>query len=85
MSHVHGVGLTRFALLKRFADAEDDFEARRESRADLLIDQHVAFADDMAAFAVADEDGFDAQVSELRQADFAGERAVGLVVEVLSL
>lgn len=69
--------------LESLANAEDNAEAAVDGRLDLTGDELVALLQDDAALAVADEGPVDVGVLELLDADLAGERAIGLVEDVL--
>lgn len=76
-------GLAGLALLQGLAAAPDDAQAVLGCVLGLAGDHLVALAEDGAALGVAQDGPVDAAVLELRDGDFAGEGAVGLVVDVL--
>ena len=83
LAFADGEGLVGLAFLEFLADAEDAVEAGVDDGVEFFVAQGVGFADDMAAFGVADEDVLDAQVEEHGGGNFAGEGAVFFKIGVL--
>ena len=78
-----GVGLARFALLQRLADAHDGRHAVGEDRPHLLGDHLVGLAEELPPFRVTEDHVLHVQLGEHRRADLAGERALRLPMAVL--
>jgi hypothetical protein len=76
-------GLAGVALLEGLTAAEDDIDAAVDGSLGLVGDERVAFLQDDATLAVAEERPGDVGVLELGNGDLAGEGAVGLVEDVL--
>ena len=79
----HGQRLAAFALLQRFADADDGRELGRDGGARLAVHPLVGVAEQPSPLGVADDDVRRAGVSNHRRADLAGEGALALEVQVL--
>lgn len=76
-------GLAGLTLLQGLSAAPDHANAVLGGVLGLEGDNLVALAEDGAALGVAQDGPVDAAVLELRDGDFAGESAIGLVVDVL--
>ena len=72
-----------FALLKQFADAENDLKAGFQSGFDAFVDGQVGLAEILAALGVADDDVFDSACDQHVCADFTRKRAGFFPVAVL--
>ena len=70
-------------LLEHFTNAKDRNQSGGKNGLELFVGQLVALADDVAAFAVAENDVFAADVFQHPNADLTGERAFFLEVAVL--
>src|SRR5439155_16501076 len=80
----HGVGAAGIALFELFADAENHLEAGGESGVYFSVDEVVALAEHVPAFAVAENDVAAAQVEKHGRADLAGESPFFFRIEILS-
>ena len=79
----HFFGAVAGAFGVGLADADNRLEARRERGLDAGVHGLVGLAEILAAFAVADDDVFDAGLLEHGRGDLAGERAGFGPVDVL--
>mmetsp|Transcript_10753 Transcript_10753/g.43507 ORF Transcript_10753/g.43507 Transcript_10753/m.43507 type:complete len:331 (+) Transcript_10753:158-1150(+) len=73
----------RFALLLVLAAARDDLEPERERLGDLLAEERVGLAKDVAALRVPDDHRRDAEIRQHLARDLARERSFRLLVHVL--
>lgn len=76
-----GAGL---ALRQRFAEADDGGKLVGKGGQDFLVDAGVRFAEELATFAVAENDVLASDIFEHFPADFAGEGSFLRGVHVLS-
>src|SRR5688572_5258361 len=80
----HRRRLVAIALVERFADADDRHQTRGEGGMHLLVDDAIGLAEQPASLGVSDDDESGAGFTQHGGADFTGERAFALPVQVLT-
>src|SRR5205807_1406172 len=78
-----GERLVALALVERLADADDRNELGAERGGDLAVHELVGLVEISAPLGMADDHVFGPRLLEHRRADFAGERALALPMQIL--
>src|SRR5664279_4243676 len=80
----HGLGVTRLALDKRFADADDGTQAAFDGPHGLLSDKVVALTVQRTTFGMTDDDVAARELRKHCRRNFAGERSARVARTVLA-